>query len=133
MLNNLIATMIETWFGFFHDVFSNAIYDKDVYGISFWLVLLIPIIILFVFYKLIDIVGGNMWHFILFVLIALVIEYLSNVGLLFGVLSKYTQDEGFVAFVNEYSLYATIISLISTIIGTIGLRYLSTNNRYNPF
>ena len=133
MLNNLIATMIETWFGFFHDVFSSAMYDLRVYGISFWLVLFIPIIILFVFYKLIDIVGGKTWHFILFVLIALVIEYLSNVGLLFGVLTEYTQDEGFVAFVNEYSLLATFVSLISTIIGTIGLRYLSTNNKYNPF
>ena len=89
MLNNLIATMIETWFGFFHDVFSNAMYDLRVYGISFWLVLFIPIVILFVFYKLIDIVGGKTWHFILFVLIALVIEYLSNVGLLFGVLPEY--------------------------------------------
>ena len=133
MINNLIATIIESWFGFFDEVFSDAMFDIGVYGISFWLILFIPIISLAIFYKLIDIVGGKLWHYLLVVLVLLLIEYFSNVGLLYGTMVEYVQEEGFSSYVYEFSLYATIISFVSLLIGTFGLRYISTNNRYNPF
>ena len=55
MINNFIATVIESWLSFYHDVFSDAMFEIGVYGISFWLILLIPILSLAVFYKLIDV------------------------------------------------------------------------------
>jgi hypothetical protein len=133
MINNFIATVIESWLSFYHDVFSDAMFEIGVYGISFWLILLIPILSLAVFYKLIDVVGGKLWHFIITVIIILLIEYFSNVGLLFSLLAGYAQDEGFSSYVYEFSFYATLVSIVSVIIGTAGLRYISTNNRYNPF
>jgi len=132
-MNDLIATIIESWFSLFINNFSNEMFKLGEYGVTGWVTLIIPIVLLFVFYKIIDKIGGKTWHYILALIFTLVSVYFSSVGMLYGSLVAVSNLPGFECFVFTYSLYITIVSLVPIIFGTFGLRFISNNNRYNPF
>ena len=128
-MNDIIATIIENWLGYYDDIFSDNMYDKWIYGWSF-ISFIIPFVVLFVLYKLIDIVGGQLWHYLLAVFTSLLFVFITNILLVYSFIDD---DDDFAMFVLEYALFITLISITPTIIATFSMKYFSINNKYNPF
>ncbi len=128
-MNDIIATIIEGWLGYYDDVFSDVMYENWVYGWSL-ISFTIPFIVLFVFYKLIDTVGGQLWHYLLAVFMSFLFVFIANILLLYFFIAD---DDGFFMFAFEYVLFITLLSVIPIIIATFGIKIFSTNNKHNPF
>ena len=148
-MRDLIAYVIETLFGLYDEVYSDVLYYGSEaaaasglpeafsgYMISGWLIILIPIFVMLLFYKAFDLVNGKVWHWLIAFVIALFFVFLANWGIATKELETFISDPdnntNIDSFIIEYGFFTMIISIIPSLIG-ITWKFISTNNRYNPF
>ena len=138
---NLLAPLYD----FFLDhqsnfTYDNIMYDEGGYTIILGLLLILPIILYFIFYRILDLVVAEKWHFFLALFIVVLIVIGSTFGALFqftslldyqGATPEYHTDVEF--WVMKASLFTGVFSLVFQAVYVVLLRYISINNRYNPF
>lgn len=140
----LIAYLIEDVFGLYHEKYSPFLFYGEEgfeahafsgYIISGWLSILVPLLIMFLFYKMFDLVHGKLWHWILTFGISLITVLVANIFITRDQLVNFvidpTNNPHVESFIFEYSFYIMIISIIPTLLWTL-LKYFSKNNKYNP-
>lgn len=139
---NLLAPL----YNFFLDNESNFTYDQIMfdeggYSIIFALLLVIPLASYLLFYRVLDIVVAKRLHFV----IAVVVVTIALIGTTFGCLFQFTSLVDFQDATPEYHVNVEAWVLKASVLtGVYGLfsiqvlsafvfRFISINNRYNPF
>lgn len=138
---NLLAPL----YGFILDNQSNFTYDDIMfneggYTIILLLLIIIPLISYLIFYRVLDIVVAKRLHFIL----AVVLVTIILIGTTFGALFQFTSLVDYQGATPEYhlnvelwvfksSLLTGFISLLTQALSAYLFRFISVNNRYNPF
>ena len=144
-MRSLIAFLIETVFNHYDDKYSPVLFYGNTqfilqtfsgYVISGLIAILIPVIIMILFYKVFDFVHGKLWHWIVTSTISLLTVLIVNIVVTRNQLIDFVIDEtnnpNVGSFIFEYSFYIMVISIIPLIL-TILFKYSSKNNKYNPF
>lgn len=148
-MRNLIAYLIDTVFGLYEAAYSDVLYYGSQaaaasgipetfsgYVYAGLLILFIPLTVMVIFYKLFDFVNGKIWHWCIAFGIALIAVFFANWGVATNELELFIADENnnpnIDSFIFEYSLYTMIVSTIPALIGILW-KFISTNNKYNPF
>lgn len=138
---NLLAPL----YNFFLDnesnfTYDNIMFDEGGYSIVLVLLLAIPLASYLLFYRVLDIVVAKRLHFV----IAVVVVTIVIIGTTFGCLFQFTslvdyQDatpeyhNNVEAWVLKASVLTGIYSLLIQALSAFLFRFVSTNNRYNPF
>ena len=138
---NLLAPLYD----FFLDNESNfnydeIMFDEDGYTLILALLISIPLISFFIFYRILDFVIAKRLHFF----IAQIIVVLVVMGTTYGALFQFTSLLDYQGATPEYhtnvevwvvkaSLLTSFYSLFFQSVCVFLLRFISINNRYNPF
>lgn len=138
---NLLAPL----YNFFLDNDRNFLYDQIMfdeggYSIVLALLLAIPLASYLLFYRVLDIVVAKRFHFV----IAVVVVTIIIAGTTFGCLFQFTplvdyQDAtpeyhtNVEAWVLRASMLTGVYSLFIQALSAFFFRFISINNRYNPF
>ena len=142
-MNDLLALLYEPFFDYntYQDLL-NLVFDNADYGKLGFILILIPLVVLGIFYKLWDPIRNQLLMLGLSVLLLLVIVYSSTTGILYnngGILQEignYTGDDGQMDpdyFVFQMSMISMLYSVIISTVFSFGLKLISTNNSHNPF
>lgn len=138
---NLLAPLYD----FFLDNQSNftydsIMYDEGGYTLILGLLISIPLISYVIFYRILDFVIAKRLHFFL----ALIIVVLVVMGTTYGALFQFTSLLDYQGATPEYhtnvevwvvkaSILTSLYSLFFQAFCAFSLRFISINNRYNPF
>lgn len=141
---NEIALLYEFFFNWnTYQELLNYVYNNQDYSKIGWLILIVPVLILTIFYKLWDPVSSSKLKWLLtMVLISIVIyasittilynnpEIMAYLGSYLGGVDQVDADY----FIFQMSIITVFYELIITFILSIfPFRLISTNNRKNPF
>jgi hypothetical protein len=143
-MNEIIASLYEPFFNWgTYQELLNAVFNNLDYGKIGWLILIIPIIILIVFYKFWDPVSSSKLKWWLTILIISIFSYISASSILYSnpemiqYLGNYTGENGqpdanyFIIQMSGITLVYTVI--IAFVLSIVPFRLISTNNSKNPF
>ena len=143
-MNEILAPCYEFFFNWdtYQDLLSMVFNNLD-FGKIGWLIIIIPIVILFVFYKFWDPVSSSKLKWWLTILSISILGYISASTVLYNntkiiqYLGNYTGGNGQPDadyFIIQMSLMTLVYSLIiAFILSIIPFRLISSNNRNNPF
>jgi len=142
-MNNLLAPMYELFFDYasYQDLLD-MIYNNYDYGKIGLVLLLVPLALLAVFYKVWEPMRKQRLMWFLSLLLILIITYLSttviinNNGEILEYIGNYTGDDGQMDpdyFIFQMSMISVLYSLVLSIIYSLGLKTISVNNSHNPF
>ena len=142
-MNNLFASLYETFFDWnSYENLLRAVFDNSDYGKLGLIMLLLPLLVLVVFYKLWDPINKQKLKWILSLVLILIVSYGVTSGILYsnaGILQEmgnYSGDNGEASptyFVFQMGMISLLISSVMSLIYFIILKRFSTNNSYNPF
>ena len=138
--------LLAPLYNFFLDIENNFTYDEIMfneggYSIVLTILLAIPLASYFLFYRVLDIVVAKRSHFY----IAVVVVTIAIIGTTFGCLFQFTslvdyQDAtpeyhaNVEAWVLKASVLTGLYGLFSIqVLSAFVFRFISINNRYNPF
>lgn len=141
---NGIAPLYEFFFNWdTYQQLLNAVYDNLDYGKFGWLLIIIPILILTIFYKFWDPVSSSKLKWGLTILCISIISYIGASTILYNnpeiiqYLGNYTGEDGQPDadyFIVQMSMITFGYSLIiAFILSIVPFRLISTNNSKNPF
>lgn len=138
---NLLAPLYD----FILDNQSNFTYDEIMfdelgYTVILFLLLSIPTVSYLIFYRVLDIVVAKRLHFILAVILVTVLL----IGTTFGALFQFTSLVDYQGAAPEYhsnveswvfkaSILTGFYGLVIQALSAFLFRFMSVNNRYNPF
>jgi hypothetical protein len=143
-MNEIIALLYEPFFNWdtYQELLS-AVFNNLDYGKIGWLILIIPIIILIIFYKFWDPISSTKLKWWLMILSISILGYISASTILCSnpemiqYLGNYTGENGqldAVYFIFQMSMITAVYSLIITLmLSIVPFRFISTNNSKNPF
>lgn len=133
-MNDLVAMIVEPFLSL--QPYTNVMFDSKEYAVSFWIMLLIPMLVLLVFYRFWDKVNSKRYHWILFCTISIILVFMTSVGRLYNSgLMEFIDNpnyDGCVTYMYQYSGLITLYSLVLLLAFTFVFRFISPNNRYNP-
>jgi hypothetical protein len=143
-MNEILAPFYEFFFNWdtYQDLLSLVFNNLD-FGKIGWLIIIIPVVILFVFYKFWDPVSSSKLKWGLTMLSISILSYISASTILYSntemiqYLGNYTGESGqpnadyFIIQMSGITLVYSII--IAFVLSIIPFRLISTNNRNNPF
>tara|TARA_B110000908_G_scaffold165537_1_gene215151 strand:+ start:290 stop:721 length:432 start_codon:yes stop_codon:yes gene_type:complete len=143
-MNEIIVNLYEECFYWpTYQGLLNMVFNNHDYGKIGWLILIIPIIILIIFYKFWDPVSSSKLKWWLTILSISILGYISASTVLYNntkiiqYLGNYTGGNGQPDadyFIIQMSLMTLVYSLIiAFILSIIPFRLISSNNRNNPF
>ncbi len=143
-MNVIIAPLYEFFMNYdTYETLLNAVFNNLDYGKIGWLIILIPAIILTVFYKLWDPVSASKLKWWLTILCIVILSYVGASTILYNnpeiieYLGNYTGANGEPDadyFIVQMSMITLSYSLIvAFILSIVPFRLISTNNRNNPF
>jgi|TARA_B110000114_G_C15037315_1_gene375507 hypothetical protein len=143
-MNEIIVKLYEEFFDWnTYQGLLNMVFNNHDYGKIGWLILIIPIIILIIFYKFWDPVSSSKLKWWLTILSISILGYISASTVLYNntkiiqYLGNYTGGNGQPDadyFIIQMSLMTLVYSLIiAFILSIIPFRLISSNNRNNPF
>jgi hypothetical protein len=143
-MNEIIVKLYEEFFYWnTYQGLLNMVFNNHDYGKIGWLILIIPIIILIIFYKFWDPVSSSKLKWWLTILSISILGYISASTVLYNntkiiqYLGNYTGGNGQPDadyFIIQMSLMTLVYSLIiAFILSIIPFRLISSNNRNNPF
>ena len=141
-MNDLLALFYEPFFDYnsYQDLL-NLVFDNADYGKLGFILILIPLVVLAVFYKLWDPIRNQLLMLGLSILLVLIIAYSATSGILYsngGILQaigNYTGDDGQIDpdyFVFQMSMISLLYGVIISLAYSFGLKLISTNNSHNP-
>lgn len=132
-MNKLYAPLFE--FGdFYTDPFSNVLYEGGYtyLGLSF---ILIPLIIMAIFYYVWNPIFGRWYHWLLMIGLAFLLTLGAAYGIVSGELVEYYGDPDY-STVDYYTWNIIFLtagySILTAIIWSFIIRFRSSNNRTNP-
>ena len=143
-MNNLLATIYESFFDYisYQDLLY-AVYDQMDYVKFGWILLLIPGVLLFLFYKIWDpVTRPQRFKYFLVLFLIFIIIYSSVSGILYSnseilkLLGNYTGEPGQVSpdwFILQMGIISILFSAIMSIIYSLIIKRFSINNSHNPF
>lgn len=143
-MNEIFAPLYEFFFDWstYQDLLIIVFNNFD-YGKIGWLLLIIPILILTIFYKLWDPVSSSKLKWVLTILSISIIVCISASTILYNnsdiiqYQGNYTGDNGQPDadyFIVQMSMITVVYSLIiALILSIVPFRLISTNNSKNPF
>jgi hypothetical protein len=141
-MKNILAPIVEGILGYNDNViFCNLLYGSSDYTFIFLAIVLIPLIVLSVFYKVIDpILPKRLQWFITVVVSMVLVTIASYLIIMNGSMEICYADPASCTMGNEpigenfiTSFTMGILSLIPAIGFSFILKYISTNNKTNPF
>jgi len=143
LLNNLFAPLYEAFFDYnTNNVFLNCVFNNFDYAKIGGVLIMTPLLLLFVFYKIWDPIRNPKMKWILTVLIIALISSIITHTILIQ-LNNCLRIEignwgGAGADPLNFALSMSIISffyglIIAIVLSIIPFRLIGTNNRYNPF
>jgi len=138
-MNDLFAPMYEFWFEFgVYEILLDCLYNNNDYGKFGWLLLIVPLLLLALFYKAWEPMRRQrlMWS-ITIILISL-IGYMTTTGIVYinscildelnGLDSKLAET-----FIVQISLISALYFLLASLLYTLIVKRFSTHNSHNPF
>jgi hypothetical protein len=143
-MNEIVASLYEPFFNWdTYQELLNAVFNNLDYGKIGWLILIIPIIILIIFYKFWDPVSSSKFKWWITMLVISILAYISTSAIIYNnpviiqYLGNYTGENGQLD-ANYFIIQMSFITfgyclIIAAILSIIPFRFLSTNNRNNPF
>lgn len=143
-MNEIIATLYDRFFDWaVYQELSGMVFDNLDYGKIGWVLIILPILVLTVFYKFWDPVRNSKLKWIVTMVFTLTISYAATSIILYNnfkiieFLGNFTGEEGQVNadyFIFQMGMISVVYTLIiAFILSIIPFRLISTNNRYNPF
>lgn len=143
-MNNLLAPIYESFFDWvsYQDLL-NAVFDQFDYEKFGWIILLVPAVLLFLFYKVWDPVSRpQRLKFFLVLILIFVIIYFSVSGILYSnsiiqiSIDQYRAGSGEINphwYIFQVGIISLILLAIISIVYTFIFKRFSTNNSHNPF
>ena len=139
MMNDLFAPLYEPWFNWdVYQVLLTCLYDNNDYGKFGWLLLIVPLLLLALFYKVWDPMRRQRLMWLITIIIISLIGYMATTGIVFNnvcILDELNGLDSKLAetFIFQISLISALYFLLASLIYTFIVKRFSTNNSHNPF
>ena len=138
-MNDLFAPVYEFWFEFgVYEILLDCLYNNNDYGKFGWLLLIVPLLLLALFYKAWEPMRRQrlMWS-ITIILISL-IGYMTTTGIVYSnscILKQLNSQQSILAetFIVQISLISALYFLLASLLYTLIVKRFSTHNSHNPF
>ena len=138
-MNNLFAPMYEWWFNWDeYQVLLTCLFDNNDYGKFGWLLLIVPLLLLALFYKAWEPMRRQRLMWLITTIIISLIGYMATTGIVFNnvcILDELNGLDSKLAetFIFQISLISALYFLLASLIYTFIVKRFSTNNSHNPF
>ncbi len=143
-MNEIVAILYEYLFNWnVYQELLGMVFNNLDYGKIGWLLIIVPIVLLTVFYKLWDPVNLSKLKWFIVIAIITLIAYGSTSAILYNnseiieYLGNYTGENGEPDadyFIFQMSIISMVYALIISFISSLAFfRLLSSNNSHNPF
>ena len=143
-MNEIVAILYEYLFNWnVYQELLGMVFNNLDYGKIGWLLIIVPIVLLTVFYKLWDPVNLSKLKWFIVIAIITLIAYGSTSAILYNnseiieYLGNYTGENGEPYadyFIFQMSIISMVYALIISFISSLAFfRLLSSNNSHNPF
>lgn len=138
-MNDLFAPMYEWWFEFeVYEILLDCLYDNNDYGKFGWLLLIVPLLLLALFYKAWEPMRRQRLMWSITIIIISLIGYMTTTGIVFNnvcILDELTGLDSKLAetFIVQISLISALYFLLVSLIYTLIVKRFSINNSHNPF
>lgn len=140
-INDLLAPMYEYFFNWNnYQILLTCLYDNNDYGKFGWLLLIMPLLLLVLFYKVWEPLRRQRLMWLIIIIITAIIGYAATTGIIYNnecILNELAAYDGSQVdpeyFVFQISMINVLYSLIVSLIFTIIIKRFSTHNSHNPF
>ena len=140
-INDLLAPMYEYFFNWNnYQILLTCLYDNNDYGKFGWLLLIMPLLLLVLFYKVWEPLRRQRLMWLIIIIITAIIGYAATTGIIYNnecILNELAAYDGSQVdpeyFVFQISMITVLYSLIVSLIFTIIIKRFSTHNSHNPF
>lgn len=139
MMNDLFAPLYEWWFNWdVYQVLLTCLYDNNDYGKFGWLLLIVPLLLLALFYKVWDPMRRQRLMWLITTIIISLIGYMATTGIVFNnvcILDELNGLDSKLAetFIVQISLISALYFLLASLLYTLIVKRFSTHNSHNPF
>ena len=138
-MNDLFAPFYEFWLNYeVYEVLYTCLYDNNDYGKFGWLLLMVPLLLLALFYRAWDPMRRQRIMWLITIIIISLIGYMTTTGIIWynvcildelnGIDSKLAET-----FIVQISLISALYFLLVSLIYTFIVKRFSINNSHNPF
>jgi|TARA_B110001469_G_C9514716_1_gene256425 drug/metabolite transporter (DMT)-like permease len=138
-MNDLFAPLYEWWFNWdVYQVLLTCLYDNNDYGKFGWLLLIVPLLLLVLFYKVWEPMRRPRLMWSITIIIISLIGYMTTTGIVFNnvcLLDELNGQDSKLAetFIVQISLISALYFLLVSLIYTFIVKRFSTHNSHNPF
>ena len=138
-MNNLFAPMYEWWFNWDeYQVLLTCLFDNNDYGKFGWLLLIVPLLLLALFYKAWEPMRRQRLMWSITTIIISLIGYMTTTGIVFNnvcILNELNGLDSKLAetFIVQISLISALYFLLASLLYTLIVKRFSTHNSHNPF
>jgi len=140
-VNDLLAPAYEYFFNWDnYETLLSCAYDNNDYGKFGWLLLLTPMLLLILFYKVWEPMRRQRLMWLIILIIISIIGYAATTGILYNnecildELGSYTGNQvNPEYFIFQMSMITVLYSFIMSIIYTLIIKRFSKHNSHNPF
>jgi hypothetical protein len=138
-MNDLFAPIYEPWFNFnVYQILLDCLYDNNDYGKFGWLLLIVPLLLLALFYKAWEPMRRQRLMWSITIIIISLIGYMTTTGIVFNnvcILDELNGQNSILAetFIIQISLINALYFLLASLIYTFIVKRFSTHNSHNPF
>ena len=138
-MNNLFAPMYEWWFNWNeYQVLLTCLFDNNDYGKFGWLLLIVPLLLLALFYKAWEPMRRQRLMWLITTIIISLIGYMTTTGIVFNnvcILDELNGLDSKLAetFIVQISLISALYFLLASLLYTLIVKRFSTHNSHNPF
>ena len=140
-MNDLFAPIYESgvWFDWNqYQVLLGCLYNSNDYGKFGWLLLIVPLLILALFYKAWEPMRRQRLMWSITIIIISLIGYMTTTGIVFNnvcLLDELNGQDSKLAetFIDQISLLSALYFLLASLLYTLIVKRFSTHNSHNPF
>ena len=138
-MNDLFAPLYEWWFNWdVYQVLLTCLYDNNDYGKFGWLLLIVPLLLLALFYKAWEPMRRQRLKWSITIILISLIGYMTTTGIVFKnvcILDELNGQDPKLAetFIVQISLISALYFLLASLIYTFIVKRFSTHNSHNPF
>lgn len=138
-MNDLVAPSYEWWFNFdVYEILLDCLYNNNDYGKFGWLLLIVPPVLLWLFYKVWEPMRRQRLMWSITIIIISLIGYMTTTGIVYSnscILKQLNGQNSILAetFIVQISLINALYFLLVSLIYTFIVKRFSTHNSHNPF
>mgnify|MGYP006076058233 FL=1 len=140
-INDLLAGFYEDFFNWNnYEILLTSLYDNNDYGKFGWLLLIVPLIMMLLFYKVWEPMRKQRLMWLITIITIAIVNYAVTTGIIYAnvdVLNEIDIFDGSQVdpefFVFEISMINALYTLLISLFYSIILKRFSTQNSHNPF